>query len=66
MMISLAEQSGRGVDDVEGDFMNAIPMERLGAPEEVARLVTFLASDMAANMTGTSITADGGWTKSQA
>lgn len=66
MMISLAEQSGRTVEEVEGDFMDNIPMNRLGAPQEVARLVTFLASDMAANMTGVSITADGGWTKSQA
>jgi len=66
MMISLAEQSGRSVDEVEGDFVDNIPMNRLGAPEEVARLIAFLASDMAANMTGTSITADGGWTKSQA
>jgi NAD(P)-dependent dehydrogenase (short-subunit alcohol dehydrogenase family) len=66
MMKSLAASSGRTVAEVEGDFRNNIPMDRLGAPEEIARLVTFLASDMAANMTGTSITADGGWTKSLA
>lgn len=66
MMASLASQSGRSVAEVEGDFMDNIPMNRLGAPEEVARLITFFASDMAANLTGTSITADGGWTKSQA
>ncbi len=40
-----------------------IPMNRLGEPEEIARLVAFLASEAAANMTGTSLTADGGWTK---
>jgi len=60
---NLAKQSGRTVPEVEGDFMKDIPMNRLGAPDEVARLVAFLASEAAANMTGTSLTADGGWTK---
>ncbi len=66
LMSNLAESSGRTVGSVEGDFINKIPMSRLGEPEEIARLVTFLASDAAANMTGTSITADGGWTQSLA
>jgi len=66
LMANLAASSGRTVEEIEGDFKDNIPMDRLGAPEEIARFVTFLASDMAANMTGTSITADGGWTKSLA
>jgi NAD(P)-dependent dehydrogenase (short-subunit alcohol dehydrogenase family) len=63
LMENLAGQSGRTVPEVEADFMKDIPMNRLGEPEEVARLVAFLASEAAANMTGTSLTADGGWTK---
>ena len=43
-----------------------IPMNRLGEPEEIARLTVFLMSDAAANMTGTSITADGGSTRALA
>lgn len=66
LMKDLASQSGRSVDQVEAGFLADIPMNRLGAPEEIARLITFLASDAAANMTGTSITADGGWTKALA
>jgi 3-oxoacyl-[acyl-carrier protein] reductase len=64
LMANLAASSGRPVEEIEGGFMESIPMNRFAEPEEIARLITFLASDMAANMTGTSITADGGWTKS--
>jgi len=66
LMTNLAASAGRTVDDVEGDFMSKIPMARLGEPEEIARIITFLASDAAANMTGTSLTADGGWTQALA
>lgn len=63
LMIDIAKQAGKTVDEIEAGFMADIPMDRLAEPEEIARLVTFLASDAAANMTGTSVTADGGWTK---
>lgn len=63
LMANLAEQSGRSVAEVEGDFLKDIPMDKLGHPDEIAGLIVFLASEAAANMTGTSLTADGGWTK---
>ncbi len=66
LMQNLSRQSGESVEEVEAGIMADIPMDRLGAPEEIARLIAFLASDTAANMTGTSITADGGWTKALA
>ncbi len=37
-----------------------IPLGRLGAPEDIARIVVFLASDMAAYVTGAAVLADGG------
>jgi NAD(P)-dependent dehydrogenase (short-subunit alcohol dehydrogenase family) len=39
-----------------------IPMERAAAPEEIAAVVAFLASDDASFMTGAAIAADGGYT----
>jgi 3-oxoacyl-[acyl-carrier protein] reductase len=38
----------------------AIPMRRLGTPEDVARVVRFLASDAAAYVTGQEWSVDGG------
>ena len=37
-----------------------IPIGRLGEPEEIARIVTFLASDDAGFITGSTVTANGG------
>jgi NAD(P)-dependent dehydrogenase (short-subunit alcohol dehydrogenase family) len=39
-----------------------IALQRVGKPEEVAKLVFFLASDESSYITGTSIVIDGGWT----
>lgn len=63
LMGRLAESSGRSVAEVEGDYTDQIPMDRLASPEEIGRLAAFLASSAAANMTGACLTADGGWTK---
>lgn len=39
-----------------------IPLKRLATPEEVARAVTFLASEDSGSITGAIIPVDGGWT----
>lgn len=43
-------------------FDEAIPMGRLGKPEEMANVILFLASDLASFVTGASFVADGGQT----
>ena len=44
-----------------GDFIARQPMGRIGTPEEIAALVTFLAGDEAAFTTGQIHVIDGGW-----
>lgn len=46
--------------DVREKFIARIPLHRIGAPEDIAALVCFLASDDAAYITGQCIQADGG------
>lgn len=46
------------------DAINEIPLKRFGNPEEFAAAVTFLASERASYITGTSLAVDGGWIKS--
>ena len=42
--------------------ITAIPLARMGAPEDIANAVVFLASEKADYITGQIIVVDGGWT----
>ena len=44
------------------DLLEKIPLKRIGDPEEVARMVVVLASDIASYVTGRTIFVDGGMT----
>jgi 3-oxoacyl-[acyl-carrier protein] reductase len=47
-------------NQVKEDLRKRIPLQRLGQPEEVANAVLFLASDLAAYITGQTLPVDGG------
>ncbi len=59
----VAEKEGTRPEDVVNRWESAIPMGRMGTPEEFAALVTFLASERAGYITGASIQIDGGYYK---
>ena len=44
------------------NYENKVPLKRLGEPEEVANVITFMASDASSYITGSNILVDGGWT----
>jgi len=48
------------LNDFAAAIQNSIPLKRFGQPEEIANLVTFLASDDATFITGSEYTIDGG------
>ncbi|MEO0300257.1 MAG: SDR family oxidoreductase, partial [candidate division WOR-3 bacterium] len=47
-------------EEIKKRYLESIPLKRAGKPEEVAELVSFLASDKASYITGTCIVIDGG------
>ncbi len=59
-----AKESGVTHEDVLVSMASEVPVNRLGRPDEIADVVTFLASDRAGYITGTTIPVDGGAVKS--
>jgi NAD(P)-dependent dehydrogenase (short-subunit alcohol dehydrogenase family) len=53
-------KDGVSADDYYGKMGKDIPMKRVGEAQEVANVITFLASNAASYVTGTSINLDGG------
>jgi NAD(P)-dependent dehydrogenase (short-subunit alcohol dehydrogenase family) len=51
-----------GTPERKAALASSVPLGRVGAPEEIARAVVFLASDKASFVTGQILTADGGKT----
>lgn len=55
-------EMGRSIPEaVRGEMLNSVPLGRFGEPEEVARAVLFLASDLSSYITGQLLQVNGGW-----
>ena len=46
---------------LRSQLLKRIPLGRFGAPDELVPAVLFLASDLAAYVTGSTLACDGGW-----
>jgi 3-oxoacyl-[acyl-carrier protein] reductase len=55
-----AQNENVSTEQIMDRWKATVPMQRLAQPEEIAWLVTFLASEKAAYITGTTIPVDGG------
>ncbi len=60
----LERMAGRGDEGAKviGAMRRAVPMRRLGTPEDIAAAVAFLASDRAGFITGQTLSVSGGLT----
>jgi 3-oxoacyl-[acyl-carrier protein] reductase len=48
-------------ENVRAEMLKNIPLNRLGAPEEVANVALFLCSPLASYVSGQTIEINGGW-----
>jgi 3-oxoacyl-[acyl-carrier protein] reductase len=60
---AISKARGISVEQARAMWTSAIPMGRMGRPEEFAAMVAFLCSEQASYVTGTSIPVDGGFVK---
>ncbi|HWG99917.1 MAG TPA: mycofactocin-coupled SDR family oxidoreductase [Pilimelia sp.] len=62
MLSEVARSLGVAAEDQMPEFLASQPMNALVGPEDVASAVLWLASDEAAQVTGSTVTVDGGFT----
>lgn len=56
-----AEREGISYEEAYQQRTDAVPMGRLGEPQEFASAIAFLCSDQASFITGSTLEVDGGW-----
>ena len=59
-----AAKTGKSTDEILANFAAAVPMKRVGEPEEVGQAIAFLASPAASYINGINVPVDGGRTGS--
>lgn len=60
LMQARMQKSGQTKAEYDAEYLKAIPMGRLGTPQEFSAVAVFLASGLASYVTGSTITLDGG------
>ena len=53
--------TGKSMEELAVDMGGRMPLGRMGEPDEVARVVLFLCSDLSTYITGETIVVDGGY-----
>ena len=53
-------QQGEALTKMKEDLAKTVPMGRMGSPDEIAKAVSFLASDDASYISGIELFVDGG------
>jgi NAD(P)-dependent dehydrogenase (short-subunit alcohol dehydrogenase family) len=56
-----AKKRGSKPEEVHQEYVNEMALRRVTTAQDIANAVLFLVSDDSANMTGQSVTVDGGW-----
>ncbi len=63
LMLDQSKRTNKSIEELEKISISNLPLKRYQTPEELGDLVTFLASDLAEGITGTTIQIDGGITR---
>ena len=53
-------QQGEALERMKEEFARNVPLGRMGDPDEIAKAVSFLASDEASYVSGVELYVDGG------
>jgi NAD(P)-dependent dehydrogenase (short-subunit alcohol dehydrogenase family) len=53
-------QSKEEIEQLKKSLITSVPMGRMGSPDEIAKVVSFLASDESSFVTGIELFVDGG------
>jgi 3-oxoacyl-[acyl-carrier protein] reductase len=60
LMLDQSKRTNKSIEELETNLIANLPLKRYQTPEELGDLVSFLASDLARGITGTTIQIDGG------